>query len=90
MSRSDHDDDAAAATAAAAATTIIKDDVDPKSDLQRRRRFGLLVFSVLYSVLYVGALFGWGVSRCVASASKSHLDPCSTKGCVWHVLTVVF
>jgi hypothetical protein len=28
--------------------------------LQRRRRLGLLAFSVLYTVLYVGPYFGWG------------------------------
>jgi hypothetical protein len=68
-SNHNHNDDAApdadAATAAATAAnslqhTISKDDVAPKSDLQRRRRLGLLVFSVLYTVLFVGAYFGWG------------------------------
>jgi hypothetical protein len=64
MSSNNHNDvdDAATATAAAAATHVVKDDVDPKSDLQRRRRTGLLVFSIIYTVLYVGAYFGWGVS----------------------------
>jgi hypothetical protein len=73
MCISNHDDDGAAAAAAAsvnanaanananAASRIVnKDYVDPKSDLQRRRRLGLLVFSILYTVLYVGAYFGWG------------------------------
>jgi hypothetical protein len=65
MSSSDHGDDGAAAAAATNGTnafqhTISKDDVDPKSVLQRRRRLGLLAFSVLYTVLYVGAYFGWG------------------------------
>jgi hypothetical protein len=34
--------------------------VDPKSPVQRRRRTGLLIFSILYTILYVGAFFGWG------------------------------
>jgi hypothetical protein len=58
-----HEDDDAAADFTAAATalhTACEDDADPKSVVQSRRRTGLLIFSCLYSVLYVGAYFGWG------------------------------
>jgi hypothetical protein len=64
MSSSNHNYDDGAAAAASAANNAVhsvsKGDVDPKSVLQRRRRLGLLVFSVLYTLLYVGAYFGWG------------------------------
>lgn len=58
-SNHNHDDDAAAA-ATITLHTVSKDDADPKSILQHRRRTGLLVCSVLYTVFYVGAYFGWG------------------------------
>jgi hypothetical protein len=34
--------------------------VDPKSQVQRRHRTGLLIFSSMYTILYLGAFFGWG------------------------------
>jgi hypothetical protein len=40
-------------------TLSARDDVDPNV-LQRRRCLGLLSSSALYTVLYVGAYFGWG------------------------------
>jgi hypothetical protein len=63
---SNHDDDDDDAIATAAAATALQhrqcedDGKDPKSVVQRRRRTGLLISAVLYTVLYVGAFFGWG------------------------------
>jgi len=40
---------------------------------QQRRRIGLFCFAVLYTFLYIGALFGWGPMQLLVSRDRSSL-----------------